>query len=159
MTKVALKRTESPVGARSARRRITPPPAPRPRKTATYSAGTLAAAKRYGIAPHEVSGWQLASRVDELVEFHRPRRSLVPDGVVRLAAAMLEQAERDVVDDRDLERLARDYRPDPDGALRWFLSESDRPLSYRWVCQVLGFNADAVRAKVGRWAGRSRRYR
>lgn len=153
---------------RTARVRITQPPAPRPRQkryASGYSPGTIAKAKQWGIAPHEVSGWQIQdSRVDELVEFHRRPGSLVSEGVRRLAAAMLEQARADLAYERRPRqdwwgKVGKDYRPDPGGARAWFARDDDATLGFVWVCQVLRYDPQAVRAANRRPGRRDRRFR
>ncbi len=115
-----------------------------------YSQKTLDEAKRLGIAPHEVQLWAIEFRADELAVRHTPRTSVFPEGVRKLAAAVLESARDDLRAPATLPYYRPpEYRPDPYGARAWFQDiTSDHPFSLGWVCQVLRFDPEAVRAKV-----------
>jgi hypothetical protein len=119
-------------------------------KLTKYGRQTLATSKALGISPHEASIWQIVFRHDELVEYHRPGVSTFPEGVRKLAAAVLELARDDLRSPVDLGYYRPpEYRPDPLGARAWFEDiESDSPFSLRWCCQVLRLDAEAVRKKV-----------
>lgn len=100
--------------------------------------------------------WGGPAKADEHVESTRRRGAahLNAESIRRLACAMIEGAfddiRRSAVVRASWFQIARDYRPDPDGARRWLASESDEPLSFVWCCQVTGLSPDAIRAKVPR---------
>ena len=90
-------------------------------------------------------------RADELAERHRPRASLYPESVRRLAVAMVEHALADLERPRWIRGTGRyvpaDYRPDPEGAVAWLHRGGDAPLSARWCEQITGVCLDPLRRK------------
>ena len=92
-----------------------------------------------------------AQEADELAERYRPRASLYPESIRRLAVAMVEHALADLERPRWIRGAGRyvpaDYRPDPDGAVAWIHRGGDAPLSARWCEQITGVCLDPLRRK------------
>lgn len=86
-----------------------------------------------------------------------PRGSLVSPGVRELAKAMIESAWADLWE-RTSDRPSSwrwqqnaGYRPDPESARRWLLSDAEAPhgyLPFKLCCVALGLDESAVRVKL-----------
>lgn len=134
--------------------RLRPPPRPTPKW-----------AQEAGLSKWESSCWGGPSKADELAERHRPRASLYPESIRRLAVAMVEHALADLERPRWIRGTGRyvpaDYRPDPEGAIAWLHRAGDAPLSARWCEQITsstagsgaGYSSPAAHA-AGRWCPR-----
>ena len=113
-------------------------------------------AQEAGISKWESSCWGGPSKADELAERYRPRASLYPESIRRLAVAMVEHALADLERPRWIRGAGRyvpaDYRPDPDGAVAWLHRRGDAPLSARWCEQITGVCLDPLRRKYPRRA-------
>lgn len=77
-------------------------------------------------------------QLDALQPDQRVTGSAPLTGPQRLFAAIIGQA----VD--DLSRAA--HREE---ARRWLLSETERPLGFKWICELLGVDLEAVRRLAG----------
>lgn len=118
---------------------------------ARYGRNTMATAKRLGISPWEAAAYNVEFRHDEHVEHHRQGpKSLMPEWARELAKAMIDQAHADYRQYRLVrpDYIPPDYRPDPEGARQWFLSDEDHALSFIWCAQVLNIPEDAIRRHV-----------
>ena len=116
-----------------------------------YGRRAVATAKQLGISPWEAATYNIEFRHDEHVEHHkRGPRNLMPQWARDLALAMIEQA---LADYRQY-RLVRpyyippDYRPDPEGAKKWFESDADHALSFVWCAQILNIPETVIRKHV-----------
>lgn len=149
---MALERTESPAGARNGRGRPAASYTDAEARERHYGRKTMETAKALGISVWEASCWNVEFRHDEVVEYHRKPASLYPEGIRWLAFAMLHQVRRDLSDEVlrswRMEASAKDYRPDPVSAREWVERASDKPLQFRWCCQVLRVPEDRVRGWV-----------
>lgn len=108
-------------------------------------------AQEAGLSKWESSCWGGPSKADELAERYRPRASLYPESIRRLAVAMVEHALADLERPRWIRGVGRyvpaDYRPDPEGAVAWLHRPTDAPLSARWCEQITGVCLDPLRWK------------
>src|SRR6266545_836067 len=75
----------------------------------------------------------------EQIQILQVERIKTPSSEANLSLAVIDQAIADL-SDQDLH----------EAALEWFASTSDRPASFRWICDYLDLNASAVCAALRR---------